>query len=58
MKPNWPADEIGARMIHRRAVEAVIWGMPVVNYHLMYQEMVRKTNGAFNQVLYWSRLLD
>ena len=45
-------------MIHRRAVEAVIWGMPVVNYHLMYQEMVRKTNGAFNQVLYWSRLLD
>jgi hypothetical protein len=52
------ADEIAARMVHRRAVEAVIWGMPAVNYHLMYQEMVRTTNGAFNQVLYWSRLLD
>ena len=24
----------------------------------MYQEMVRKTKGGFNQVLYWSRLLD
>jgi hypothetical protein len=24
----------------------------------MYQEMVRKTQGDFNQVLYWSRLLD
>ena len=32
--------------------------MPAVNYHLMYQEMVRKCKGGFNQVLYWSRLLD
>ena len=32
--------------------------MPVVNYDLMYQEMVRKVKGDFNQVLYWSRLLD
>ena len=56
MKRN--ADELGARMVHRRAIEAVIWGMPAVNYHLMYKEMVHKTNGAFNQVLYWSRLLD
>jgi len=44
--------------MHRRAVEAVIWGMPAVNYHLMYQEMVREVKGDFNQVLYWSRLLD
>ena len=32
--------------------------MPVVNYDLMYQEMVRKVKGEFNQILYWSRLLD
>ena len=32
--------------------------MPAVNYNLMYQEMVTKTKGGFNQVLYWSRLLD
>jgi hypothetical protein len=24
----------------------------------MYQEMVRKVNGDYNQILYWSRLLD
>jgi hypothetical protein len=24
----------------------------------MYEEMVRTTKGGFNQVLYWSRLLD
>jgi hypothetical protein len=50
--------QLAQRSIERRAVEAVIWGMPVVNYDLMYQEMVRKTNGNFNQIVYWSRLLD
>ena len=34
------------RMLERRAVEAAIWGMPAVNYHLMYQEMVRKTKAT------------
>jgi len=29
------------RNIERRAVEAVIWGMPAVNYDLMYQEMLK-----------------
>ena len=52
------ANELNRRATERRAVEAVIWGMPVVNYELMYQEMVRKVHGDFNQVLYWSRLLD
>ena len=55
---NFSTTDIARRAIERRAVEAVIWGMPAVNYHLMYQEMVRKTKGGFNQVLYWSRLLD
>jgi hypothetical protein len=50
--------QLAERAVHRRAVEAVVWGMPAVNYHLMYKEMVRKTQGGFNQVLYWSRLLD
>src|SRR5215831_7494842 len=55
---TYNAADLAERAIQRRAVEAVIWGMPAVNYHLMYQEMVRKTKGGFNQVLYWSRLLD
>ena len=33
-----PAD-LARRAVERRAVEAVIWGMPVVNYDLMRQEM-------------------
>ena len=50
--------DLGNRQIERRAVEAVIWGMPVVNYDLMLQEMLTKTAGKVNQVIYWGRPLD
>jgi hypothetical protein len=55
---NFSGQELSDRMVHRRAMEAVIWGMPAANYQLMYQEMVDKVQGGHNQVLYWSRLLD
>jgi hypothetical protein len=45
------------RALYRRAVEAVIWGMPAVNYDLMYQAAVR-AKAAFNQIVYWLRLPD
>lgn len=46
------------RSILRHAVDAAIWGMPAVNYELMYTEMADKLGGGYNQILYWSRLLD
>jgi hypothetical protein len=55
---NIPANDLADRTIHRRAVEAVIWGMPAVNYDLMLQQMLTKTNGKVNAILYWSRPLD
>jgi hypothetical protein len=55
---DFSAEDLTDRMLHRRAVEAVIWGMPAVNYDLMYQAMVRETKGGFNQIVYWSRLPD
>ncbi len=36
------ARPIWLSVVYRRAVEAVIWGMPVVNYDLMYQTMARR----------------
>jgi len=51
-------DELAKRTIERRAVEAVIWGIPAVNYDLMLQEMLAKTSGKVNQIVYWSRPLD
>src|ERR1700735_2982322 len=46
------------RLARGRAVEAVIWGMPVVNYDLMLQETLTKTAGKVNQVIYWGKPLD
>ncbi len=45
-----------ASVLHSRAVQAVIWGMPAVNYDLMYQAMVHQAHGSFNQIVYWSKL--
>jgi hypothetical protein len=46
--------ELAERAIQRRAVEAVIWGMPAVNAELMYQAMA-DAKADFNQLTYWSR---
>ncbi|MEZ2345452.1 DUF1254 domain-containing protein [Terriglobus sp. RCC_193] len=42
-------------VLRSRAVQAVIWGMPAVNYDLMLQEMLNKTSSRQNEVVYWSR---
>jgi hypothetical protein len=55
--PTLSADDVARRTIERRAVEAVIWGMPAVNFDLMYQATVQ-SKGAYNEVVYWSRLFD
>lgn len=48
--------ELAERTIQRRALEAVNWGIPAVNYDIMYQSLVRDAKGAFNQIIYWSGL--
>jgi hypothetical protein len=50
-------EELARRTVHRRAVEAVIWGMPAVNFALLHQAMAQ-AKGSWNQVVYWSRLPD
>jgi hypothetical protein len=49
--------DIEERALMRRAVEAVIWSLPAVNFDLMQQAMIR-AGGASNQIVYWPRLLD
>jgi hypothetical protein len=55
---NLSGEDLASRAIERRAVEAVIWGMPAVNYDLMLQEMLSKTKAKVGQVVYWGRPLD
>src|SRR6476646_3326706 len=54
---DYSAEELARRTLKRRAVEAVIWGMPAVNFDLMHQAFVGVKGGP-NQIAYWSRPLD
>jgi hypothetical protein len=51
------SEQLARRMIERRAIEAVIWGMPAVNFELLWDAAV-SAKAAANQVVYWSRLPD
>ena len=47
---DFSADDLARRAIERRAVEAVNWGIPAVNYDRMVQAMARDAKGDFNQI--------
>jgi hypothetical protein len=49
------SNDLARRAVERRALEAVIWGMPAVNADLMLQEMLKKTTAKVNEIVYWSR---
>lgn len=53
-------DDLTRRTLERRAIEAVIWGMPAVNFDRMYQAMVHDTKAGegSNKIVFWSRPLS
>jgi hypothetical protein len=57
---SFSSADLAQRTIERHAVEAVIWGMPAVNFDRMYQAMVRDANAGegSNKIVYWSRLFN
>jgi len=57
---QFSSEQLARRTVERRAVEAVIWGTPAVNFEVMHQAMVRdaKAGVGGNKVVYWSRLFD
>jgi len=57
---TFSSEDLSRRTIERRAVEAVIWGTPAVNFDVMYQAMVRdaKAGDGSNKIVFWSRLFD
>ena len=50
--------EVAERALHRRAVEAVVWGMPAVGYRVMYEEAARVGGPGDNRILFWPCLPD
>jgi hypothetical protein len=47
-----------AKVVHGRAVQAVVWGIAAVNFDRMRQALLRDVQGAENQLVYWSQLAD
>jgi len=57
MTTKYSAKTLARNAIERRAIEAVSWGMPAVNFERMLQAMQRDAKGGAgsNKVVYWSR---
>jgi hypothetical protein len=56
-KTSFQPENIKEKIQYQRAVDAAIWGIPAVNFQLMYKEM-EKINGSYNQIVYWPGLLN
>lgn len=52
------ASDLAQRTVERRAVEAAIWGMPLVNFDAMRQAYFRDAGARYNDIIYWSRPSD
>lgn len=57
VQTEFKAENLTEQMVYQHAVEAAVWGIPAVNFQLMYKEL-EKINGSYNQVVYWPQLLD
>ncbi|WP_420995269.1 DUF1254 domain-containing protein [Cupriavidus sp. 30B13] len=55
-EPPGRADPAQA-VVQRRAVESAIWGIPWVNFDMMFQAM-KRAGGDYGQLAYWSRPSD
>jgi hypothetical protein len=55
---NYSAEDLARRTIERRAVEAAIWGMPLVSVDTMRQAYFRDAGAKYNDILYWSKASD
>ena len=56
--PSWTAAELEHRVIERRAVEAAIWGMPIVSVDAMREAFFRDAGASYGDILYFSKPAD
>ncbi len=48
--------DVKDRMVERRAIEAAVWGMPIVNFQAMREGLKRDAGVGFNDVAYNSKV--
>src|SRR4051812_2844413 len=56
--PTFSPTELAERTIHRRAMEAISWGIGAVNFDMMLQALLRDSGGSVNQIFFWSLPCD
>ena len=49
------SQELTRRTTERRAVEAAIWGMPIVNFDAMRQAFFRDAKAMYGDIMFWSK---
>jgi hypothetical protein len=52
------SEQLAKRTIQRRAVEAAIWGQPIVMFDAMRQAYFRDAKAKYNDVIWWPRGAD
>lgn len=52
------SQDLGRHTVGRRAVEAAIWGTPLVAFDAMRQAFLRDAGGTYEDIVYWSRQAD
>lgn len=55
---DFSAEALAERTVQRRAVEAAIWGMPMVSVDAMREALFRDAKAHYNDILYWSKASD
>ena len=52
------SNDLATRTLERRAVEAAIWGMPIVSVDTMRQAFFRDAKAKYGDIVYWSQPSD
>src|SRR5260221_2630006 len=52
---DFSSEELQQRMLERRAVEAVIWGMPIVSLDAMRQTYFRDGQAKYGDIIWWPK---
>ena len=55
---DFTPEQLAKRTVERRAVDAVIWGMPLVNTGAMRQAYFRDVRAKYNDICFFSKPAD
>jgi len=53
--PKFSAEELANRMVERRAVDAIIWGMPLVSLDALRQAYHRDGKAKYGDIIWWPK---